>query len=69
MRKHVVSVHLLEISKYLLNFPCRRKKVVFSLRSVFCIDQVEKVEDMYYIDITAIDEDDQESSTGANPWK
>jgi hypothetical protein len=60
----VILASIDHISEY-----AQEREWLFSLRSLFRIDQLEKIKDMYYIDLTAIDEDDQEFSTAINPWK
>ncbi|UJR24415.1 hypothetical protein I4U23_005791 [Adineta vaga] len=42
---------------------------IFSLRSLFRIDRVEYINKRWNIDLTAVDEDDQEFCTIINPWK
>jgi hypothetical protein len=42
---------------------------LFSLRSMFRIDRIEFINNMWYINVTAVDEDDQEFCTAINPWK
>ena len=45
------------------------QEILFSLRSLFRIDQVEYIDDIWQIDLTAVDEDDEEFCRAINPWK
>ncbi|CAF1141835.1 unnamed protein product [Adineta steineri] len=45
------------------------KEVLFSIRSMFRIGRVEYSDNICYIDLTAVDEDDQQFCTAINPWK
>ncbi|CAF1066608.1 unnamed protein product [Adineta steineri] len=42
---------------------------LFSIRSMFRIERVEYSGNICYIDLTAVDEDDQQFCTAINPWK
>jgi hypothetical protein len=53
-----------ELSQYAAEEEC-----LFSLRSMFRIDRIEFINNMWYINVTAVDEDDQEFCTAINPWK
>ncbi|CAF4196021.1 unnamed protein product, partial [Adineta steineri] len=42
---------------------------LFSIRSLFRIERVEYSDNIWCIDLTAVDEDDQQFGTVINPWK
>ncbi|CAF1154448.1 unnamed protein product [Adineta steineri] len=45
------------------------QEVLFSIRSLFRIERVKYSDSICYIDLTAVDEDDQQFGTAINPWK
>jgi hypothetical protein len=45
------------------------EEYLFSLRSMFRIDRIEFINNLWYINLTVVDEDDQEFCTAINPWK
>ncbi|CAF1228924.1 unnamed protein product [Adineta steineri] len=45
------------------------KELLFSIRSMFRIERVEYSGNICYINLTAVDEDDQQFCTAINPWK
>ncbi|CAF1412121.1 unnamed protein product [Adineta steineri] len=45
------------------------KELLFSIRSMFRIERVGYYGNIWYIDLTAVDEDDQQFCTAINPWK
>ncbi|CAF4187211.1 unnamed protein product [Adineta steineri] len=56
-----------DISK-LSQFEAEQEQL-FSIRSMFRIERVEDSGNICYIDLTAVDEDDQQFCTAINPWK
>jgi hypothetical protein len=45
------------------------EECLFSLRSMFRINRIEFVDNLWQVDLTAVDEDNQEFCTAINPWK
>ena len=45
------------------------EEYLFSIRSLFRIDRVEFIDELWQIDLTAVDENDQEFCMAINPWK
>ena len=45
------------------------QEFLFSLRSLFRIDRIKFENELWYIDLTAVDEDDQQFCQAINPWK
>ena len=45
------------------------EECLFSLRSMFRINRVYSENNLWFIDVTAVDEDDQQFCTAINPWK
>jgi hypothetical protein len=52
-----------------LSFFTWEHEYLFSLRSMFRIERVEFIDNRWQINLTAVDEDDQEFCTTINPWK
>ena len=61
---HAVYADIQHLSRYQTE-----NEYLFSLRSLFRIDQIELHDNLWYIDMTVVDEDDQEFCLAINPWK
>ncbi|CAF1045751.1 unnamed protein product [Adineta steineri] len=47
----------------------KEEEHLFSIQSMFRIDRVKYSDNVWYIDLIAVDEDDQQFCTTINPWK
>ena len=61
--KNVILADIQQDSAY-----AQEQEWLFSMRSLFRINQVVKISDRYHIDLTAIDENDPQLSTIINQW-
>ncbi|CAF0995776.1 unnamed protein product [Adineta steineri] len=60
----IVCANISQLSTY-----AEEVEDLFSIRSMFRIERVEHSDNIWYIDLTAVDEDDQQFCTAINPWK